>query len=77
MYLFGSALTEKFNSKSDIDFVVKFKPFELSNYFENFLNLQENLKKVLRKEIDLLEEQTIKNPYLKKEIDSSKVKIYG
>jgi predicted nucleotidyltransferase len=34
------------------------------------------LQEVLGREVDLLEEQAIKNPYLRKSVDSSKMLIY-
>lgn len=77
MYLFGSVLNSSFNSKSDIDFLVKFKPVELANYFDNYINFKENLEKLFQREVDLLEEQTLKNPILIKSINQSKKLIYG
>lgn len=77
MYLFGSALTSNFSEKSDIDFLVKFKPIELSKYFENYIGLKENLQSLLGREVDLLEEQTLRNPILIKAINKSKELIYG
>lgn len=77
MYLFGSALTSDFNSNSDIDFLVRFKPIDLINYFENYMAFKENLKKLLGREIDLVEEQTLKNPILINSINKNKELIYG
>jgi hypothetical protein len=77
MYLFGSALNENFTEKSDIDFLVRFKPIELAEYFENYMNFKESLKNLLGREIDLLEEQTLKNPILIKSINQSKELVYG
>lgn len=77
MYLFGSALNSNFNDKSDLDFLVKFKTFELSQYFDNYINLKENLKNLFGREVDLLEEQTLKNPILINSINKSKELIYG
>lgn len=77
MYLFGSALNSNFNSKSDIDFLVKFKVIELKNYFENYINFKENLKKLLGRDVDLVEEQTLKNPILINSIDTNKELVYG
>ena len=77
MYLFGSALNENFNAKSDIDFLVKFKPIELSTYFDNYMNFKERLEKLFGREVDLVEEQTLKNPILIKSINKSKALIYG
>ncbi len=77
MYLFGSALTSNFTEKSDIDFLVKFKPIELSQYFENYIDFKQNLQSLFGREVDLLEEQTLRNPILIKSINRSKELIYG
>ena len=77
MYLFGSALTDSFSVKSDIDFLVKFKPIDLAIYFDNFLDFQENLQELFGRDIDLLEEQTLRNPILINSINKSKELVYG
>ncbi len=77
MYLFGSALNSNFNDQSDIDFLVKFKTIDLAHYFENYIKLKESLKKLFGREVDLLEEQTLKNPILIQSINKSKELIYG
>lgn len=77
MYLFGSALRPDFNGKSDIDFLVRFKPIDLADYFTNYMGFKENLKSLLGREVDLLEEQTLKNPVLIKSINKSKKLVYG
>ena len=48
-----------------------------TDYFDNYYNLKDSLQEVLGREVDLLEEQAIKNPYLRKSVDSSKMLIYG
>ncbi|MNR42005.1 Nucleotidyltransferase domain protein [compost metagenome] len=77
LYLFGSAVTTKFNEESDIDFLVKFKSFDLKLYFINYIDLKSKLKNLLHREIDLVEEQTLKNPYLISSIEENKELIYG
>jgi len=77
MYLFGSALNSNFNKESDIDFLVKFKFIELSKYFDNYMDFKENLEKLFGREVDLVEEQTLKNPILINSINKSKELIYG
>lgn len=77
LYLFGSALTTKFNNSSDIDFLVHFGDMDLATYFDNYMDFKEALEELFRHPIDLVEVQTIKNPYLKKSIDRSKKLIYG
>jgi len=77
MYLFGSALSARFNDKSDIDFLVKFKPIELSEYFDNYIGFKENLESLFKRKVDLLEEQTLKNPILINAINNSRKIVYG
>jgi predicted nucleotidyltransferase len=77
MYLFGSVLTPKFNNRSDIDFLVKFKDIDLSTYFDNYMNFKSNLENLFGREVDLVEEQTLKNPILINSINKSKELVYG
>ena len=77
MHLFGSALNSNFNKKSDIDLLVKFKSFDLSKYFDNYMDLKERLEKLFGREVDLVEEQTLRNPILINSINKSKELIYG
>lgn len=77
MYLFGSAVRGDFNSDSDIDFLVKFKPGNLSGYFDNYIDFKEKLKNLFGREVDLVEEQTLKNPILIDSINRNKELIYG
>jgi uncharacterized protein len=77
MYLFGSALNSGFNAESDIDFLVKFKPIDLMAYFENYMSFKESLKKLLGRDVDILEEQTLRNPILINSINKNKELIYG
>ena len=77
LYLFGSVNTEQFNNDSDIDFLITFGKVELFDYFDNYMDLKENLEKVFRRKVDLIEEKTIKNPVLRRSIDRNKTLIYG
>mgnify|MGYP000396700866 FL=1 len=77
MYLFGSILNANFNKESDIDFLVKFKAIEISTYFDNYMDFKERLEKLFGREVDLVEEQTLKNPILINSINKSKELIYG
>lgn len=77
MYLFGSALNSNFNKKSDVDLLVKFKEIELSEYFDNYINFKTKLELLFGREVDLLEEQTLRNPILINSINKSKELVYG
>lgn len=77
LFVFGSILTNRFNEGSDVDLIVKFKKEEVNDYFDNYFDFKYALEDLLGRKIDLLEEQTIKNPYLKKNVDATKTLIYG
>jgi predicted nucleotidyltransferase len=77
LYAFGSVLNEKFSPDSDVDLLVRFKKIEVLDYFDNYLEMKDLLEKIFERQVDLLEEQTIRNPVLKKSIDRNKILIYG
>jgi len=77
LFAFGSVLTERFGKNSDVDLVVDFQGVDLYEYADNYFDLKESLEKLFKRDVDLLEEKAIKNPYLKQSIDSSKQLIYG
>ena len=77
-YVFGSVLTDRFNEQSDVDFLVNFKdglePLERGKLW---WDLHDSLRDSLKREVDLLSERALKNPYFIKELNETKVKIYG
>lgn len=77
LYIFGSILSDKFHAGSDIDLLVKFGDVPLYYYFDNYSDFKESLEKLLGRPVDLVEEQTVKNPILRKSIDRNKKLIYG
>jgi predicted nucleotidyltransferase len=77
LYVFGSVLTERFNSESDIDLLVDFDPIDIFDYADNYFDLKFALENILNRKVDLLESKAIKNPFLKKSIDATKKMIYG
>ena len=77
LFLFGSILTDNFNDKSDIDFLIQFYDIELMNYFDNYMDFKESLEKLFNRSVDLVENQAIKNPIFRKVVDNQKQLIYG
>lgn len=76
LYAFGSVLTKNFKSKSDVDLVVEFKDFGLKGYAFNFFQLKQKLEEMFGRPVDLLENQAIRNPFLREEIDETKMLVY-
>lgn len=79
LWVFGSILTPRFNEHSDVDFSVIFnkKEIGLLDYADNFFDFIEELKVLFGREIDMVCEDSVQNPYFRKELDSTKRLIYG
>jgi len=75
--VFGSVLTDNFSLDSDIDFVVDFDEKDPIKYTDLYFQLKDKLEQILKRQVDLIEERGIKNSFFRKEIDESKVAIYG
>jgi predicted nucleotidyltransferase len=76
-YAFGSSLTNNFNDSSDIDFLVRFEDgMQPEDYSDNYFNLLFSLQDLFKREIDLVSEPSIRNPYFKKSVNNSKQLIY-
>jgi len=76
LYIFGSILTSKFNKYSDIDMLVQFDNIDILEYADNYFDFKEKLEKLLGREIDLLENQAIRNPIFRKILDRDKKIVY-
>ncbi len=79
LYVFGSALTDKFNKDSDVDFSVIFDrdSLSLTEYGDNYFNFKFALEDLLHRDVDLIEYNAVRNPYFKEELDETKHLIYG
>jgi predicted nucleotidyltransferase len=77
LYVFGSVLTDRFTDKSDIDLIVDIDSIDPLDYADNYFNLKFALEELLNKQIDLLEQKAIKNPYLRENIENSKNLLYA
>ena len=69
LYIFGSILTQGFSDTSDIDFLVQFDKIDILDYFDNYMDFKEKLENLFGRQIDLLKNQTIRNPIFRKVLD--------
>jgi predicted nucleotidyltransferase len=76
LYIFGSILTKGFNDLSDIDFLVQFDDIDINDYFDNYMDFKEKLEDLFGRQIDLLENQAIRNPIFRKVLDRNKRLVY-
>jgi len=76
-YLFGSALTTRFDEiNSDIDVFVETENLHPEEKGELLITLWDNLEKLFNRKVDLLTENSLRNPYLIKEIGQTRKLIY-
>jgi predicted nucleotidyltransferase len=77
LYAFGSSISERFDpERSDIDLLVEIDSKDPLDRGEKLLSLWDLFEDFFNRKVDLLTESSIRNPFLKKSIDSTKVLIY-
>ena len=77
-YVFGSVVTGGFSKRSDPDFIIKFQPnIPPLKRGELWWDLHDRLRDFFNREIDLITEESLKNPYFIEELDKTKLLIYG
>ena len=77
LYVFGSVLTSRFDNNSDIDLIVDIDSANPLEYADCYFNLKFALQDLFNRPVDLLENKSIRNTYLRNEIDKSKQLIYA
>ena len=74
---FGSALRDDFApERSDLDFLVQYKAMPLEDRTDNFFGLWFGLQDLFGRDVDLIERQTVKNPYIGQAIHATRVVVY-
>jgi len=76
LYFFGSILTDSFIDSSDIDILVQFSDVELEKYFDNYMDFKEQLELLFDRQVDLVENQAIRNPIFRIVVDREKQLVY-
>jgi predicted nucleotidyltransferase len=77
LFIFGSVNTENFNEQSDIDILIQFSPFiNPARYFDNYMDFKEKMEALLKREVDIVENQAVRNPIFRKILDRDKILIY-
>jgi predicted nucleotidyltransferase len=77
LFVFGSVANDSETAESDVDLLVEFYTEDPLVYADNYFGLKFSLHDILKRNIDLLEAKVLKNPFLKEQINSTKVLVYG
>ncbi len=77
LYAFGSSVTNNFNeASSDIDLLIEIDSEDPIEKGEKLLFLWDKFEEFFQRKVDLLTQNSLKNPVLKKSIDATKILIY-
>jgi predicted nucleotidyltransferase len=75
-YAFGSAVTGKMHADSDVDFVIRFSAdMDYETYSNNYFDLLYALQNLLKKDVELVAEETLSNPYLIESINRETLNV--
>ena len=78
LHLFGSAITGGFNPESDLDFLVSFNDnLSIEEYTDSYFSLHEALQALFQRQIDLITQKSLSNPYFIDEVEQTKQLIYA
>jgi len=77
LYAFGSSVTNNYDAEnSDIDLLVEINDIDPVKKGEDLIGFWDSMENYFNRRVDLLTQQSIKNPYLKQSIDSTKILLY-
>src|SRR5882724_9998843 len=78
LYLFGSGTNARFDAKtSDLDFLVELTDRQpTKSYADRYLGLAEALERLFGRRVDLVTEQSIRNPFLRREVHATRQLVY-
>lgn len=78
LYLFGSAALGHFDAeRSDLDFIVRFSERQpTGEYADRYLGFAEALERLFERPVDLVTEESIRNPYFQHEVESTRQLVF-
>jgi predicted nucleotidyltransferase len=76
LYAFGSVLTDRFGPDSDVDLIVDFDDWMTGDIATRFFDLKYALEELFDRPVDLMAEQPIRNPVLRRSVERTKRLVY-
>ena len=74
--IFGSALTERFGPKSDVDILISFQDTQARDSFTSYFLVKNRLEEIFMRPVDLVIEKPFRNPFFQRSVDRSKQTVY-
>ena len=76
--LLGSAATESLDpTRSDLDFLVQFLSCPPAEHYERYFGLLEALEALFDRPIDLVEIDSLRNPYFIRQVETERMPLYA
>ena len=76
--LFGSGTNDRFKpDASDLDFLVEFRAMPPAEHADAYFDLHDELERMFRRPVDLIELTAIHNPYFLESIEQTRVVLYA
>jgi predicted nucleotidyltransferase len=76
LYLFGSALRANLDDSSDIDLLISFNNISIDKYTNNYFELHDKFQSLFNRQIDLITENQLSNPFFIQKVEESKILLY-
>ena len=64
-------------ASSDLDFLVTFDDLPISSSADAYFGLLEDLQGLFQRQVDLVVESSIRNPYFRQSVDSTRTLVYA
>ena len=61
---------------SDLDFLVAFEELPSALYADAYFGLREALARLFGREVDLVTEPALENPYLRRSVEAKRVRLF-
>lgn len=76
--VFGSAVRDDFDpERSDVDVLVEFDPAAFADYVEHYFGLRDGLEVLFGREVDLIRDGVLKNPFRLSSMDRDRQELYA
>ena len=77
LHAFGSSINANFNDEtSDFDLLIEIETEDPILRGENLMSIWDKFEELFQRKVDLLTYSSLRNPILKRNIDSTKILIY-
>jgi len=77
LYVFGSAVSDKFNDVSDVDLLIEFGEVKIEEYADNYFIFVEALEKLFGRNVDLVTAKYLRNRFFIQELNETKQMLFA